>query len=70
MNMTIQYIIVGIILAAVAVYIVWKLKKLKKSDNPPACAGCSLANDCKKKINIKQQNNSKPECHENNKDLE
>ena len=71
MNLTIQYIIVGIILAAVAVYIVLKLIKLKKSDTPPACAGCALSKNCsKKEKNLKSKNNSKPYCHENNQNME
>ena len=71
MNLTIQYIIVGIILAAVAVYIVLKLIKLKKTDAPPACAGCALSQTCAKKgKNLNKLNNTKPDCHENNQNME
>ncbi len=71
MNLIIQYIIVGIILAAVAVAVVWKLIKLRKSDAPPACAGCALSRSCDKKEKITPTpNNIKPECHEDHKNME
>lgn len=71
MNLAIQYIIVGIILAAVAVYIALKLIKLKKTDVPPTCAGCALSQTCsKKEKNLNSKNNIKPDCHENNQNME
>lgn len=43
-----QLIIVLIILAAIAVWIIWKLVSKKGADNS-ACMGCSLSEMCDKK---------------------
>lgn len=48
-NLLIQYILVGAILLAISVWIVWKLIKLKKQ-GPKSCCGCSLSESCGKKL--------------------
>lgn len=81
-NLLIQYIAVGIILLATVVWIIVKFIKNRKSGSN-SCCGCSLSQNCGKKEIVKKQkfNNcnttnrkesqiKKPECHENNKNLE
>lgn len=48
MNETIQYIIVGAILLASAIWIVVKFRRKKQGKNP-GCFGCSLQDTCLKK---------------------
>lgn len=64
MSIVIQYIIVGLILAGALVYIIVKILRLRGSDRPGSCAGCSLSENCNKK------NRHKTYCHENDKDME
>lgn len=47
-NLLIQYILVGVILLAATVWIIWKLIKIKKH-GPKSCCGCSLSESCGKK---------------------
>lgn len=47
-NLLIQYILVGAILLAISVWIVWKLIKIKRQ-GPKSCCGCSLSESCGKK---------------------
>ena len=44
MNMTLQYIIVGIVIAAVLVRIIVAI--CKKSKHPTGCCGCPLGENC------------------------
>ena len=48
MSKTIQYIIVGIILMASAIWILVKFRKNKQGGDP-GCCGCSLQDACKNK---------------------
>lgn len=53
-NLIIQYTIVGLLLLAVSVWIVWKLIRMRKQKNVGGCCGCSLSDTClknKKPIN-------------------
>ncbi|MDE5888127.1 MAG: FeoB-associated Cys-rich membrane protein [Muribaculaceae bacterium] len=47
-NLLIQYIIVGLILTAIFVWVVFKIMNIKKEDSPKCC-GCSLEGACAKK---------------------
>ncbi|MDE6770493.1 MAG: FeoB-associated Cys-rich membrane protein [Muribaculaceae bacterium] len=58
MNETVQYIIVGVVLLAAAVYIAMKLVNLRKKGKIDSCCGCTLSENCNKKHN-------KKDCHEN-----
>ena len=71
MNLTFQYIVVGLILVATAVYIIVKLISLRKkagNGGSGGCCGCALSDTCNPK-EIKEKPSNK-DCHENNKDLE
>lgn len=46
MSETIQYIIVGVILIASAIWIIVKFSR-KKHDKDSGCCGCSLQDSCK-----------------------
>lgn len=48
MSIKIQYIFVFIILAAILAWIIYSLVT-KKYNNVSSCAGCALADSCKKK---------------------
>lgn len=50
-NIIIQYIIVGIALLAVVIWIVRKIIHIRKSGQVASCCGCSMAEACKKNIN-------------------
>lgn len=66
-NLILQYIVVGAILVAVAVWVVCRLIRLKKQGKPDACCGCGLSESCNKK-NLKKHINS---CRdENNENME
>lgn len=52
-NLLIQYILVGIILLSVAVWIIVKIVRLRKKGVSPACAGCVIANRCRSNPNAK-----------------
>lgn len=47
-GLIIQYIIVGIILLSVVIWIIWKWTT-KRPGNSGACCGCSLQQTCGKK---------------------
>lgn len=46
-NLIVQYTLVGMILLAASVWIVWKLIKIKRQ-GPKSCCGCSLSQTCGK----------------------
>lgn len=57
--LTIQYIIVGIILTGIALFLAVRIIKLRKRGvKPGSCCGCALADNCKK--------TQKEDCDENN----
>lgn len=64
-NLILQYIVVGAILVAVAVWIIWKLIRLKKHGKPDACCGCGLYESCNKKNLKKHQKTCSDENNEN-----
>lgn len=70
-NNIIQYALVGLILIAIIIWIVWKLIKLrKKGDTLNSCCGCAFTDSCRKperKLNEKQCHNYQ---HEDNKSME
>lgn len=51
-DMIIQYSIVGIVLLAACLWIVWKLFRRQKKE-ADGCCGCALSENCKKK-NLKK----------------
>ncbi len=58
MNEVVQYIMLGVVLFAAAVYIIIKLVKLRRKGRLDSCCGCALSDTCNKK-------QIKPDCHEN-----
>lgn len=46
--MVIQYSVVGVILLAACLWILWKIIK-KQKNRSDSCCGCSLADNCSKK---------------------
>lgn len=65
MNLTLQYIFVGLVLFGAAVYIVKKIITLRRKGHVDSCCGCSLSKTCDK-----NKHNTNTQCHENNKDME
>ena len=70
-NLIIQYIIVGLILVGVVVWILRKIIILGKRGNAKSCCGCSLANACGKKESVRRDSikcdrQQKNIPHENN----
>lgn len=63
MSLTLQYIIVGLILAGAAVFIILRLQHLRKDVKQTPCCGCALSDSCNK-------NKKNKGCHENNKNME
>lgn len=59
MNLTLQYVIVGIIIAAVVAKVIIGLLKQKK--HPTGCCGCPLSESCKSKSN---DADSECQCHD------
>lgn len=59
----IQFIIVIIILVAIAAWIIYKLVSTKHSDSP-RCTGCGLAETCSKRKFVEKSTsvNEVPEC--------
>ena len=47
-NMIIQYSIVGLVLLAASIWILWKIFRNKDNKNK-SCCGCSLADSCQNK---------------------
>lgn len=64
-NLLIQYILVGAILLATTVWIIWKLIKIKKN-GPKSCCGCSLSESCGKKA-LKTKSESTGYCSSHDK---
>ena len=64
-NLIIQYTLVGIILLAATVWIIWKLIKMKKN-GAKSCCGCSLSESCGKKSLKKDDFCRNPSGHFNN----
>ncbi|MDE5712559.1 MAG: FeoB-associated Cys-rich membrane protein [Muribaculaceae bacterium] len=60
-NLIIQYSLVGMILLAASVWIVWQLIKIRRR-GPKSCCGCSLSQTCKKTL----PKNKERECHTGN----
>lgn len=60
LNLIIQYCIVGGILAAAVVWVIWKAVKRRKSGEPPSCCGCALSDACSRKDRKKKK--KKGEC--------
>lgn len=60
LNLIIQYCIVGGILAAAVVWVIWKAVKRRKSGEPPSCCGCALSDACSRKDREKKK--KKGEC--------
>ncbi|MCH5234033.1 MAG: FeoB-associated Cys-rich membrane protein [Muribaculaceae bacterium] len=50
-DIIIQYTIVGLILLAVCVWIIWKLTRKRKNTPSNSCCGCAIADSCKKAKN-------------------
>lgn len=62
-NLTIQYCIVGLVLLAAVVWIVWKLVSMRKQGNI-SCSGCALADTC---CNKNKKTKVKNGCSPDNK---
>lgn len=48
-DMIIQYSIVGLILLAACVWIIYKVAKNRKKGDSNSCCGCALSDSCSKK---------------------
>lgn len=53
-NLIIQYIIVGVILLGVAIWVAWKIYHIRKS-GAKSCCGCSLGDSCPNKAKFKSK---------------
>lgn len=62
-ELLIQYIAVGLIVAAALTYIIRSMTRRRKKKNFDSCCGCALSESCNKKPNNQKR-------HEDNKDLE
>ncbi len=60
-NLIIQYIIVGLILAGIVVWVGIRLYRIRKRGKIDSCCGCSLSGACGKK-NILRKNGNKDCC--------
>lgn len=70
-NTIIQYALVGIILAAIIIWIVWKMIKLrKKGATLNSCCGCAIADSCRKPEKKINEKNCHIYQHEDNKSME
>lgn len=47
-NMTIQYVIIGVVVAAAIAYAAWRIKKAMSVKSGDPCYGCALKDACVK----------------------
>lgn len=66
-NLLLQYIIVGLILLGISIFVIIKLFRIKKKGIPSKCCGCSMSDACNAKL---KENCKTPPPHEDNKDME
>ncbi len=59
MSLTFQYIVVGLILIGIAIFVVVRFLQLRRGVKQKSCCGCSLSDSC----NQLKKNKG---CHENN----
>lgn len=72
-NLIIQYSLVGIILLAAVIWVIWKLAAIRKNGGK-SCCGCSLSRNCGKATVERQPikkccRNDKTDNNENNEDM-
>lgn len=53
LNLTIQYIIVGVIIIAAAFWILYRLFTFRRKGKVSSCCGCALSDSCQK-ANLKK----------------
>jgi len=61
-NLTIQYIFVGIILLAILVWTIVRFIRLRKQGAPDSCCGCSLGDACGKRMKAQKKQPRHNDC--------
>lgn len=57
--MTLQYLFVGLVVAACVAYCVWRIARAFKTKSSDACHGCALKDACQK-----HRPTTKEKCHD------
>lgn len=59
-NLIVQYILVGLTLLGVAVWVIWKILEIRKDNTRSACSCCEISKSCAKKGIVQKHNMIRP----------